>query len=62
MRPPEACVLHVNDALWCHPKEEPITLTDLFLDCAQLVEGPSDLNSNSHFQKTTKDKNVFATT
>ncbi len=21
MRPPEACVLQVNDALWCHPKE-----------------------------------------
>ncbi len=23
MRPPEACVLQVNDALWCHPKEVP---------------------------------------
>ncbi len=36
-----------------------ITLTDLFLDCAQLVEWPPDLNSNSwvfsHFQKTSKD-------
>ncbi len=24
MRPPEACVLQVNNALWCHPKEVPI--------------------------------------
>ncbi len=36
-----------------------ITLTDLFLDCAQLVEWPPYLNSNSwvfsHFQKTSKD-------
>ncbi len=23
MRPPEACVLQVNDILWCHPKEVP---------------------------------------
>ncbi len=23
MRPPEACVLQVNDVLWCHPKEVP---------------------------------------
>ncbi len=40
------------------PKRYQITLTDLFLDCAQLVEWPSDLNSNSwvfsHFQKTSK--------
>ncbi len=40
------------------PKRYQITLTDLFLDCAQLVESP-DLNSNSwvfsHFQKTSKD-------
>ncbi len=37
------------------PKRYQITLTDLFLDCAQLVEWPPDLNSNSwvfsHFQK-----------
>ncbi len=41
------------------PKRYQITLTDLFLDCAQLVEWPPDLNSNrwvfSHFQKTSKD-------
>ncbi len=40
------------------PKRYQITLTDLFLDCAQLVEWPPDLNSNSwvfsHFQKTSK--------
>ncbi len=41
------------------PKRYQITLTDLFLDCAQLVEGPPDLNSNTHFQKTTKDKDFF---
>ncbi len=23
MRPPEACILQVNDVLWCHPKEVP---------------------------------------
>ncbi len=41
------------------PKRYQITLTDLFLDCAQLVEWPPNLNSNSwvfsHFQKTFKD-------
>ncbi len=41
------------------PKRYQITLTDLYLDCAQLVEWPPDLNSNSwvfsHFQKTSKD-------
>ncbi len=41
------------------PKRYQITLTDLFLDCAQLVEWPPDLNSNSWvfspFQKTSKD-------
>ncbi len=41
------------------PKRYQITLTDLFLDCVQLVEWPPDLNSNSwvfsHFQKTSKD-------
>ncbi len=40
------------------PKRYQITLTDLFLDCVQLVEWPPDLNSNSwvfsHFQKTSK--------
>ncbi len=40
------------------PKRHQITLTDLFLDCAQLVEWPPDLNSNSwvfsYFQKTSK--------
>ncbi len=35
------------------PKRYQITCTDLFLDFAQLVEWPLDLNS--HFQKTTKD-------
>ncbi len=35
--PPEACVLQVNDVLWCHPKRYQITLTDLYQDCAQLV-------------------------
>ncbi len=41
------------------PKRYQITLTDLFMDCAQLVEWPPDLNSNSwvfsHVQKTSKD-------
>ncbi len=41
------------------PKRYQITLTDLYLDCAQLVEWPPNLNSNSwvfsHFQKTSKD-------
>ncbi len=41
------------------PKRYQITLTDLYLDCAQLVERPPNLNSNSwvfsHFQKTSKD-------
>ncbi len=30
--PPEACILQVNDALWCHPKEVPNHSHDLFLD------------------------------
>ncbi len=37
------------------PKRNQITLTDLFLDCAQLVEGPPDLNSNI-FKKQLKTK------
>ncbi len=41
------------------PKRYQITLTDLYLDCAQLVEWPPNLNSNSwvfsHFKKTSKD-------
>ncbi len=41
------------------PKGHKITLTDLFMDCSQLLEWPPYLNSNSwvfgHFQKTSKD-------
>ncbi len=40
------------------PKRYQITLNELFLDCAQLVEWPPDINSNSgvfsHFQKPLK--------
>ncbi len=48
------------------PKRYQITLTDLFLDCAQLVEWPPNLNSNSwvfsHFQITSKRHIFFAST
>ncbi len=36
--PPEACILQVNDALYCIPKRHKITFTDFYIKCYLLVE------------------------
>ncbi len=57
MRPPEACVLQMNDALWCHPKEVPNHAHGPFPGLCPAGGMTSIRTVFSHFQKTTK--NIF---
>ncbi len=55
MRPPEACVLQVNDALWCHHKEVPNNSHGPFPGLCPAGGMTSRSQFFCHFQKSSKD-------
>ncbi len=53
---PEVCILQVNSALWCLPKEAQIPFTDLYLHCSLLNATRAVF---SHFQEIEMNTNAF---